>query len=54
MAYRNLNCKTRPVQRAAGQSAVVGAAYRAGERLFDERRERTADFSRRAPDVRAL
>ncbi len=52
MAYRNLNCKTRPVQRAAGQSAVVGAAYRAGERLFDERRERTADFSRRAPDVR--
>lgn len=52
MTYRNLNCKTRPVQRAAGQSAVVGAAYRAGERLFDERRERTADFSRRAPDVR--
>ncbi|QBF30066.1 MobA/MobL family protein [Thalassococcus sp. S3] len=49
---RNLNCKTRPVKRAAGQSAVVGAAYRAGERLFDERQDRTADYSRRAPDVR--
>ncbi|MGC1495438.1 MAG: MobA/MobL family protein [Sulfitobacter sp.] len=49
---RNLNCKTRPVKRAAGQSAVVGAAYRAGERLFDERQERTADYSRPAPDVR--
>lgn len=52
MTERNLNCQTRPVQRAAGQSAVVGAAYRAGERLFDERTERVADFSRRAPDVR--
>lgn len=49
---RNLNCKTRPVQRAAGQSAVVGAAYRAGQRLFDERQDRTADFSRRGPEVR--
>lgn len=49
---RNLNCKTLPVQRAAGQSAVVGAAYRAGERLFDERQERVADFTRRSPDVR--
>lgn len=49
---RNLNCKTRPVQRAAGQSAVAGAAYRAGERLFDERQERVADFSRRSGDVR--
>lgn len=49
---RNLNCQTRPVQRAAGQSAVVGAAYRAGEKLFDERREQAADFRRRSPDVR--
>ncbi len=52
LELRNLNCKTRPVQRAAGQSAVVGAAYRAGERLFDERQDRTADYSRRASDVR--
>jgi hypothetical protein len=52
MMQRNLNCQTRPVQRAAGQSAVVGAAYRAGEKLFDERREQAADFRRRSPDVR--
>ena len=31
---------------------MVGAAYRAGQRLFDERTERVADYSRRAPDIR--
>ena len=53
MSLRNVTCKTLPVQRSAGQSAVAGAAYRAGERLYDERQQRTADFSRRAPDVGA-
>lgn len=49
---RNVTCKTNPVKRSAGQSAVVGAAYRAGERLVDARTGLTADFSRRSPDVR--
>ncbi|MEM8625804.1 MAG: MobA/MobL family protein [Pseudomonadota bacterium] len=49
---RNVTCKTNPVQRAGGQSAVAAAAYRAAERLHDERREATVDFSGRRRDVR--
>ena len=49
---RNVTCKTNPVQRAAGQSAVAAAAYRAAERLQDARQERMVDFSPRARDVR--
>lgn len=49
---RNVTCKTSPVKRSAGQSAVTGAAYRAGERLQDERTGKVADFSRRGPEVR--
>ena len=42
---------TRPVRRAAGQSAVAAAAYRSAERLFDDRRGHAADFRNRAADV---
>ena len=35
------------VKRSKGQSAVAAAAYRAGEKLFDERTQRTHDYSRR-------
>jgi ATP-dependent exoDNAse (exonuclease V) alpha subunit len=35
------------IGRNAGRSAVAAAAYRAGERLRDERSGRTADFARR-------
>lgn len=48
---RNVTCKTLPVRRAQGQSAVAGAAYRAGVSLYDERRERTVDYSHRQGDV---
>lgn len=49
---RNVTCKTNPVKRSAGQSAVTGAAYRAGARLVDERTGKVADFSKRQGDVR--
>lgn len=49
---RHVTCKTYPVQRAKGHSAVAGAAYRSGDKLRDERSGRVADFSRRGPDVR--
>ena len=38
----------KPVARSRGQSAVAGAAYRAGERLYDHSVDRTFDYSRRA------
>ena len=38
----------KPVSRGQGQSAVAGAAYRAGEKLHDERVDRTFDYSRRS------
>ncbi len=39
------------LSRSAGHSAVKAAAYRAGERLRDERVGRIADYSSRAADV---
>ncbi|WCT74282.1 MobQ family relaxase [Sphingomonas naphthae] len=36
------------IQRSKGRSAVAAAAYRAGERLHDERQGRTHDYSRRS------
>ena len=51
MVTRNVTCKTLPVRRADGQSAVAGAAYRAGEALYDERREARIDYAHRQPDV---
>lgn len=35
---RNVTCKTYPVQRQLGQSAVAGAAYRSGENLVERSR----------------
>ena len=51
MVARNITCKTLPVQRANGQSAVAGAAYRAGEALYDARREERIDYAHRQGDV---
>ncbi len=36
------------IRRAAGRSAVAAAAYRAGERLHDERLDRDHDFRARS------
>jgi len=38
---------SRHVSRKAGGSAIASAAYRAGERLFDEREQEAADYSGR-------
>ena len=43
MAIFHLSVKI--IGRAAGRSAVSAAAYRAGEKLHDERRDRTHDFT---------
>lgn len=45
MAIFHLNVKT--ISRRRGSSAVCAAAYRAGEKLYDERRRRTYNFERR-------
>lgn len=39
---RNVTCKTYPVQRSKGHSAVAGAAYRAGENLVERARSSDA------------
>ncbi len=54
---RNVLCKTYPVQRAAGHSAVAGAAYRAGVSLVeqpraDEAKARRHNYAGRQHDVR--
>ncbi|NKW11166.1 MobA/MobL family protein, partial [Ochrobactrum tritici] len=36
-----------PISRSSGRSAVASAAYRAGERLTNERDGLTHDFSRK-------
>ena len=36
------------IGRSSGRSAVAAAAYRAGERLHDERIDRTHDFTNKA------
>ncbi len=38
----------RVVQRSAGQSIMAAAAYRAGEKLWDERQQTFHDFGIRA------
>ncbi|WP_159013943.1 Ti-type conjugative transfer relaxase TraA [Acidisoma sp. S159] len=38
---------SRHVSRGAGQSAVAAAAYRSGEKLYDERAQETHDYTRR-------
>ena len=35
------------ISRSSGKSSVVSAAYRSGEKLYDERQERMADYSRK-------
>ncbi len=45
MAIYHLRVKF--VQRSAGRSAVAAAAYRSGERLFDERRGTVEDYTRK-------
>ena len=45
MAIYHLSAK--PVQRSNGESAVAGAAYRAGEKLHDARRDKTEDYRRK-------
>lgn len=51
MQMRNITLRTLPVKRSQGQSAVAGAAYRAGERLLDSRLGKSADYTGREPDV---
>lgn len=42
------------VARSAGQSAVAAAAYRAGERLQDDRYGKTHDYTRKAVEYREI
>ncbi len=44
---------SRHVSRKTGGSAIASAAYRAGERLYDEREQQAADYSRRRGVVEA-
>jgi len=41
------HCSVKPVSRSAGRSVVAAAAYRIGERLYDERTQTTHDYRRR-------
>lgn len=47
----NVTARTTPIKRSSGRSAVAAAAYRAGEKLFDERQSRTANYVNRSSDV---
>ncbi len=51
MHVRHVTCRTLPVKRSNGQSAIAGAAYRAGEKLYDERQEKSFNYSARSADV---
>lgn len=51
MAIFHLAVKTR--SRAKGQSATAAAAYRAGERIVDERTQEVHDYSRRSGVIHA-
>ncbi len=42
------HCSVKIISRATGRSAVAAAAYRAAERLYDERLERAHDFTNKA------
>ena len=37
----------KPISRSTGKSAIASAAYRAGEKLYDERQEKVCDYSRK-------
>ena len=39
------------VSRSTGRSSVQSAAYICGEKLYEERREKFADFSKKAGEV---
>ena len=39
------------ISRSSGRSSVQAAAYIAGEKLFEERREKLADYTQRASDI---
>ena len=41
----------RIVQRSKGSSAVAGAAYQAGEKLFSEYDQKSKDHRRKQPEV---
>ena len=41
------HCSTKTVNRSSGRTAVASAAYRAGEKLEDERTGLTHDFTRK-------
>ena len=51
MAIYHLSAKI--VGRSGGRSAVAAAAYRSGERLYDERHERVHDYSAKRDIVHA-
>lgn len=51
MAIYHLHAQV--IGRKAGRSAVAAAAYRAGEKLIDERAEKTHDYSRKGGVVHA-
>lgn len=40
------HCSIQPISRGAGRSAVAAAAYRAGDKLLDERLMQASDFTR--------
>ncbi|NYZ70462.1 MobA/MobL family protein, partial [Endozoicomonas sp. SM1973] len=42
------HCSVKPVQRSKGRSATAAAAYRAGERIHDERSGITHDYRRKS------
>ncbi|HQB65469.1 MAG TPA: MobA/MobL family protein, partial [Fibrobacteraceae bacterium] len=41
------HCSTKTVNRSSGRTAVASSAYRAGEKLEDERTGLTHDFTRK-------
>ena len=47
-------CDTKPIGRSKGRSAVAASAYRAGDKLEDERTGITHDYTRRSGVVRAF
>lgn len=47
MRALELHAHAKQVQRSAGQSSVAAAAYRAGEKLYDERTDVTHDYTRK-------
>jgi len=44
---RNLSFRVNLISRSAGQSAVASASYRSGDKLYDQRNDKTFDYSRK-------